>query len=204
VRATHQFQEFKMDNLNIVKIFENIIIDNDTRIKIQDYYQMQNVQAPNFVRFEKRVFEGYDNSTKWIQEQLDQGFRIRDPHIARPEIQEQFYTVVGKIFETSSVIKPILTKYIFEYHVVDSPDDKNYAMNSLMRLITEVDKGYNDSHLTTPTEKRYVDGGYNLNPDKLTNAMERRIEEIFKMAQESNITGDDREVFRILKKYNLL
>jgi len=193
-----------MDNLNLIKIIENVIIDNDMRLKLQDYYQMQSTQAPNFVRFENNSFQSFNEISSWIEEQLNPGWGIRDPLIAEPENQSKFYSTIKAIFETSTTRKPLLTKYIFEYHVVDSADEKNSAINSLTKLLTQINKAYNNNHLNTPTEERYIDGEFNLNADKLTNAMERRIEEIFKMAQESNIAGDDREVFRILKKYNLL
>jgi hypothetical protein len=189
---------------NLVKIYENIIIDNDTRIGLQEYYQMQGSQIPNFVRFDASIYQSYNKISNLIREQLNPGWGLRNPLIADPEEQAKFYKTIKAIFETSTKVKPILTKYIFEYHVVDSADEKNNAINSLTKLLTQINKAYNDNHLNTPTEERYIDGEFNLNADKLTNAMERRIEEIFKMAQESNIAGDDREVFRILKKYNLL
>lgn len=193
-----------MASKNIYKIYEKIIVDLETFQKIKEYCNFSGLEEPREISLNSQLFNLYLEKAEKIETDLTPNWVTGSVNMQQNRFKQAFYNMIKNIFETSNTNPPILTKFIFYYHIYDDPADRQKALEIFNELLKQINIAYDSEYLRTPENERYFDGGYNLNEDKLSVKAVKRIDEIFEIDTNYNLQNSDMKVKQILTEYGLL
>jgi len=190
-------------NLNLIQLFDKIIIDEESFDSLKRYSRSRNMRIPDNVNLDDKLFKALAKFNEEITKKLEDPW-IGEPELKKAEIQENFKKVEDSIFLNATTIPPIYTDFIYNYHIYTDVSKKESSINILKECLASILKAYE----FMGQESRYIDSNYNIIFNNVTGGISRRIEnrieEVYALDPAVVFTGPEREVYDILNRYGLL
>ena len=193
-------------NLNLIELFNKIIIDEESFDSLKEYSRSRNMRIPDHIDLNDKLFNALKTFNEYIFKKMEDPWlsdpELKDPR--KPEIKENFKKIEESIFLSATTIPNIYSDFIYKYHVYTDASKKESSINILKECLTNILKAYE----MMGQESRYIDSNYNIIFNNVTGGIasriENRIEEVYALDPAVVFTGPEREVYDLLNRYGLL
>jgi len=187
-----------MMNENIIKVFEQIIINNQDFENIKEVAISAGSAIPPYGPLELALFEKLDKFSKKIEKGLERSLGI----VGSTLFDDEAKVEEAKRNEDTIFQRDIVGKYLFLYHLYSNDQDKAKAVEYVKNLLVSLKKFYE----YIEEEPRYFDEEFNFKWDNmgysLVERARKRLEEI-EQSLNTRIPEPQRRIRKILSDHGL-
>ena len=186
-------------NENIIKLFEQIIINNGDFDNIKEVALSMGSSIPPYNSLDLDLFLKLDKFSKKIEQGLERSLPVvgSRPFDNEADVEE------AKRNEDTIFQKDIVGKYILLYHIYTNDQDKTKAIEYVKNLLVSLKEFYE----YIEEDPRYFDDEFNFKWGNMGyNLVERAKKRLEELEQSLNITipAPQRRVRKILNDHGLL